>query len=353
MSDDFKWGSVSEPEVHTQADPARPAAPDEGARPAEAPQTEPVDPGARPAEVPAGAPAAEPVIVPPAPPQPTVVPPAPAQPVPPAVVPPSPGPAAPAPRFVDGKQAPQYQRPPQPARPAPPQGAAGQQPPAGFAPQGPATMPGQPVPPYAGYQPPTGAYPPARPAPPQGAAYPQPPVGFAPQGPAAAPGQLGQPAGQQPPQGSAPYAPYQPYPPYQPGQPPYSPYQPPVPPAQPGQGFGIAALILGIVSLLTCWIFFLSIPAAIVAIVLGIIAVVKKNRGFGVSGIVTGALGLIATVAILVAVADIYVYYYDTNTDDFFRDPDRYYDDWYLSDDAPEKLSLEELVDRIGQDSAR
>ncbi len=68
-----------------------------------------------------------------------------------------------------------------------------------------------------------------------------------------------------------------------------------------GKGVAIAALVLGIVSLALCLYWFLSIPAGIVAIVLGVIA---RRRGVGagmaLAGIITGALGAVLGFVILV-----------------------------------------------------
>lgn len=80
---------------------------------------------------------------------------------------------------------------------------------------------------------------------------------------------------------------------------------------QPGtrvpKGFAIASLILGIVSLLNCWIpmiNFVSVVTGIIAIVLGIVALrkVKKGsgggKGMGIVGIVTSTIGIISSITI-------------------------------------------------------
>ncbi len=68
-------------------------------------------------------------------------------------------------------------------------------------------------------------------------------------------------------------------------------------------GFAIASLVCGCLSILCCvggcisWIF------SIVAIVMGIITIVKKydGKGFAIAGIVTGGVGILLSVIILVA----------------------------------------------------
>ncbi len=72
-----------------------------------------------------------------------------------------------------------------------------------------------------------------------------------------------------------------------------------------GTGLGIAALILGIVSLLTCW-FVLGLVPGLVGLVLGIVAVRKLGRTPGASkavpivGIVLSVLGILASIFFLV-----------------------------------------------------
>lgn len=76
----------------------------------------------------------------------------------------------------------------------------------------------------------------------------------------------------------------------------------------PGKGMAITALVLGIVAIVLClipFIGFVSMVGGLAAIVLGIIALVKKKPGKGMSiaGIILGALGMI--IAILVTAATI------------------------------------------------
>lgn len=71
--------------------------------------------------------------------------------------------------------------------------------------------------------------------------------------------------------------------------------------AAPGKGKAIAALVLGIVSIALCLYWFISIPAGIVAVVLGVLSR-KQGIGAGMSlaGIITGALGALFGVIILI-----------------------------------------------------
>lgn len=60
------------------------------------------------------------------------------------------------------------------------------------------------------------------------------------------------------------------------------------------KGLALTAMILGIASLVLFWVPFLSPLLGLVAVVLGIMALVKKHHfAFGLTGLITGALGLI------------------------------------------------------------
>lgn len=90
---------------------------------------------------------------------------------------------------------------------------------------------------------------------------------------------------------------YQPTPPpYQQGQSFQNPYAPYAAPAvQPTQGGGLAitSLVLGIVSIALCWLFYLGLPAAVVGLILAIIARRSPvRRGMATAGLVCSIIGL-------------------------------------------------------------
>ena len=58
-------------------------------------------------------------------------------------------------------------------------------------------------------------------------------------------------------------------------------------------GLTIAALVLGIVSIVLWCIWFVSIPCAIIALVFGIVSIKKKGKGMAIAGIVTGSIALV------------------------------------------------------------
>jgi hypothetical protein len=107
----------------------------------------------------------------------------------------------------------------------------------------------------------------------------------------------------------------------QPGTPATPPGQPPAPghygppqprPASERRGLAIAALVLGIVALLGCWIPFVNIGSAViglVGVVLGIIAIVKAMRGaaggkvMAITGTSLSALAIALSIVISVATA--------------------------------------------------
>lgn len=88
-----------------------------------------------------------------------------------------------------------------------------------------------------------------------------------------------------------------PPPPY--GMPPAPGYQP----APQGKGMAIAAMVLGIVSVVLCPIPFLTIPAAVVAIILGLIARRRgPGAGLAITGVITGVVGALIG-ALLLAIS--------------------------------------------------
>jgi hypothetical protein len=82
-------------------------------------------------------------------------------------------------------------------------------------------------------------------------------------------------------------------------------------PEKQGNGFGVTALVLGLVGLIIfSWIpginLFTGLPLGILAIIFGIIALVKaksrggKGKGTGMTGLILGVLTIIASIAIYV-----------------------------------------------------
>lgn len=88
-----------------------------------------------------------------------------------------------------------------------------------------------------------------------------------------------------------------------PPPPPAVPPTPPPPGAAPQQGKGkaVAALVLGIVSVALCLYWFISVPAGIIAIVLGLQA--RKQGiapGMALGGLITGVIGTVFGLLLLI-----------------------------------------------------
>lgn len=72
-------------------------------------------------------------------------------------------------------------------------------------------------------------------------------------------------------------------------------------PKQPSSGLSIAGMVLGILSILSFLLFFVSIPLGILAIIFGIIGIaMKRGRGMAIAGLITGILGITLSVLIIV-----------------------------------------------------
>ena len=66
------------------------------------------------------------------------------------------------------------------------------------------------------------------------------------------------------------------------------------------KGLAIAAMVLGIVSLVLFCIWYISLPCAILAIIFGIISIKSSKRGMAIAGISTGAVGAILMILLYV-----------------------------------------------------
>jgi len=78
-------------------------------------------------------------------------------------------------------------------------------------------------------------------------------------------------------------------------------------PPRAGNGLALTGMILGIVSLISCWIGYVSLPAAIAAIIFGILGMRRAKatgtgRGMAIAGLVLGIVGLILFVGLFVLI---------------------------------------------------
>lgn len=91
------------------------------------------------------------------------------------------------------------------------------------------------------------------------------------------------------------------------------------------KGFSIAALVLGIIAIVLCCIWYVSIPCGIIALILGIIGLKSSKRGMSIAGIITGVIGMILSIVlVIIVVANIFSIVNDFSTN-IEGDPD-YYD---------------------------
>jgi hypothetical protein len=75
---------------------------------------------------------------------------------------------------------------------------------------------------------------------------------------------------------------------------------------QPGNGIAVASMILGIVSLVLFFLWFLAPILALLAIIFGALGIGKakkiggKGKGMAIAGLVTGSIGLVVSIIIIV-----------------------------------------------------
>ena len=62
-----------------------------------------------------------------------------------------------------------------------------------------------------------------------------------------------------------------------------------------GIGWGIASLVLGIISIIFLYYIFISVISAVLAVVFGIVALSKGDHALGKTGLVLGVISLIIT----------------------------------------------------------
>ena len=67
------------------------------------------------------------------------------------------------------------------------------------------------------------------------------------------------------------------------------------------KGFSIAALVLGIISIVLCCVWYISIPCGILAIIFGIVGIKSSKKGMSIAGLITGSIGLIISIIMFVA----------------------------------------------------
>ncbi len=96
------------------------------------------------------------------------------------------------------------------------------------------------------------------------------------------------------------------------------------------KGMAIAAMILGIVAIVLCLIWYISIPCGILAIIFGAMALKSTNRGMALSGVITGGIGILLTIIIIaVLVMSVISIYNDAVDSTYYDDWSSYYNEYY------------------------
>jgi hypothetical protein len=90
---------------------------------------------------------------------------------------------------------------------------------------------------------------------------------------------------------------------------------------KPSTGMAIASMILGIASVVTSCLWFLSIPAGIVGLVLGIICLKNKQdgKGMAIAGLILSGVGIVAALIVIIS-AIAFVNDVGNNWDSWYND---------------------------------
>jgi hypothetical protein len=89
-------------------------------------------------------------------------------------------------------------------------------------------------------------------------------------------------------------------------------------PKQSSSGLSIASMVLGILSIFCCLIWFMAIPFGITAVILGFLGKGKGGKGMAIAGIITGLIGTVLSIIITVAAVN----YVENNPEQF---PEAFY----------------------------
>lgn len=65
------------------------------------------------------------------------------------------------------------------------------------------------------------------------------------------------------------------------------------------QGLSVASLVLGILAIITCFVWYISIVLGVLAIIFGAVSVKKRGRKKAIAGIVTGCVGVVLSLLIV------------------------------------------------------
>lgn len=121
--------------------------------------------------------------------------------------------------------------------------------------------------------------------------------------------------------------------------PPVAPYGAGAPPQSGGKGLAITALVLAIVGAVLCFIPFASfggVPIVIVALILAIIALVKKANGKGMSiaSLIVAGVGLLAGIVTVFITVSVFIFIdsYGNELDQMYQDNEELFDENFDDD---------------------
>ena len=113
----------------------------------------------------------------------------------------------------------------------------------------------------------------------------------------------------------------------------------------PGLMYGIAAIFFGIISVVVCMIFFISFPAAVLAMAFGAFAVRRYYRKSGTIAIILGIIGTVLTIIIFINIVQalnvdsLIAGNWNTENNERIEFTDRGGYIWYLNDNRTEYSS--------------
>ena len=67
------------------------------------------------------------------------------------------------------------------------------------------------------------------------------------------------------------------------------------------KGFNVTSLILGIISVVCCWSFYVAVPTGIIAIIFSVAGKKDEGKGMGTAGMVLGIIGLTLSLLVIIA----------------------------------------------------
>ena len=103
-------------------------------------------------------------------------------------------------------------------------------------------------------------------------------------------------------------------------------------PVKDKKGFSIAALVLGIIAIVCCCVWYISIPCGILEIIFGIVGIKSTKKGMSIAGLITGAIGLVISVIIFFALIFLGMVIGFSEGFDSLEYNDNYYDDYDFYD---------------------